>query len=347
MSTEEMVSFDYNHGGGAPAAVDGLNESNGSDADQDQKKITDPKLFKASLCQFYLKGPCKNAANCTYAHGTSELRTASGNSVADLESSSNKKSLFKTTLCAKFVTYGECPFGPSCNFAHGVKELRAALEASSLAIEVDEDKVKSNPSYKTSLCKNYMMGMYCQFADKCQYAHGRHELRDKPAAVPPSQLPEEVKKRLVEKAKALPGYKTKMCNNFENEGHCQYDDMCHYAHGEEELAEETTADKEMATQMKIRKNPFFKTIMCKNLETCQFSENCVYAHTESEIRPLSSNMQQQQGFHHGGPPMMAMAGGGGPMMGGGPPGGPMGKGGFKSVMCKNYTDSGNCQYGAK
>ena len=38
-------------------------------------------------------------------------------------------------------------------------------------------KAKQNPLYKTSLCKNYMMGMYCQFAGKCRYAHGQHELR--------------------------------------------------------------------------------------------------------------------------------------------------------------------------
>ena len=61
-------------------------------------------------------------------------------------------------------------------------------------------------------------------------------------AVPPSQLPDDVKKRLAEKAKSLPGYKTKMCNNFvESEGHCQYDEMCHYAHGEEELREESNS----------------------------------------------------------------------------------------------------------
>merc|ERR1712047_168170 len=113
-----------------------------------------------------------------------------------------------------------------------------------------------------------MMGMYCQFADKCQYAPGRHELRDKPAAVPPSELPEEVKKKLTEKAKALPGYKTKLCTNFDNDGNCQYEDMCHYAHGEEELREETEVDREMAMQMKIKKNPFYKTIMCKSLPDC-------------------------------------------------------------------------------
>jgi len=292
--------------------------------DNGQKEQLDPKLFKSTLCQFYLKGPCKNGENCTYAHGTSELRTPDGNSVADLESSNDKKVLFKTTLCAKFVTYGDCPFGPGCNFAHGVKELRQALEASSIAKDED-DKAKNNPSYKTSLCKNYMMGMYCQFADKCQYAHGRHELREKPAAVPPSELPEEVKKKLAEKAKNLPGYKTKICNNFEKEGVCQYDEMCHYAHGEEELREETETDKEMAVQMKVKKNPFYKTIMCKSLPSCQYGDNCVYAHSESEVRPLA------QSFNAGPPFMMPGAG----------------KSGYKSSLCKNFMEGGNCSYGPK
>ena len=75
--------------------------------DFSEEKTVDPKLYKATLCQFYLKGPCKNGDKCSYAHGTSELRTPMGGSVADLEAStSEKKSLFKTTLCAKFVTYG-------------------------------------------------------------------------------------------------------------------------------------------------------------------------------------------------------------------------------------------------
>ena len=76
--------------------------------DLSEEKTVDPKLYKATLCQFYLKGPCKNGDKCNYAHGTSELRIPMGGSVADLEAStSEKKSLFKTTLCAKFVTYGK------------------------------------------------------------------------------------------------------------------------------------------------------------------------------------------------------------------------------------------------
>ena len=64
--------------------------------------------------------------------------------------------------------------------------------------------------------------------------------------------------------------------------------MCHYAHGEDELREETEADREMAIQGKIKKNPFYKTIMCKSITDCQYGENCVYAHCEEELRSLGN-----------------------------------------------------------
>ena len=42
-----------------------------SSAEDEQKKITDPKLYKTSLCQFYLKGPCKNGENCSFLRESS------------------------------------------------------------------------------------------------------------------------------------------------------------------------------------------------------------------------------------------------------------------------------------
>lgn len=123
-------------------------ETGSSPEENGEEKAQNPQFFKSTLCQFYLKGHCKTGESCSYAHGTSELRTPKGNSIADLESANaeNKKVLYKTTLCAKFVTYGECPFGVGCNFAHGVKELRQALEMSNMAKD-DEDLSKNNPAY--------------------------------------------------------------------------------------------------------------------------------------------------------------------------------------------------------
>ena len=57
MATSEVVSFDYNHGG-ENGDTDQDNEM--EDSPDEEQNISDPKLFKATLCQFYLKGPCKN-----------------------------------------------------------------------------------------------------------------------------------------------------------------------------------------------------------------------------------------------------------------------------------------------
>jgi hypothetical protein len=104
--------------------------------------------------------------------------------------------------------------------------------------------------------------------------------------------------------------------------------------GEEELREETDADRMMAVQMKVKKNPFFKTIMCKSLAECQYGENCVYAHSQSEVRPM-----QASGFTAG-------PGSFGMMAGMGVPGGVQ-KSGYKSSLCKNFMEGGECSYGPK
>ena len=77
--------------------------------------------------------------------------------------------------------------------------------------------------------------------------------------------------------------------------------------------------------MKVKKNPFYKTIMCKSLPSCQYGDNCVYAHSETEVRPLA------QSFNAGPPFMMPGAG----------------KSGYKSSLCKNFMEGGNCSYGPK
>ena len=98
----------------------------------------DPKLFKTTLCQFYLQGPCKNGDTCAFAHGTSELRHPSGKAVKDMEQKT------KTKLCDRFLQFGSCSFGSQCSFAHGVRELQKALQAKD---------VEKSPTFKTQLCK--------------------------------------------------------------------------------------------------------------------------------------------------------------------------------------------------
>jgi hypothetical protein len=66
--------------------------------------------------------------------------------------------------------------------------------------------------YKTELCKNFQLKGCCKFGDKCSFAHGDHELR--------------------EKVHLHTNYKTKPCKQFHTSGHCFYGYRCQYLHHE-------------------------------------------------------------------------------------------------------------------
>jgi len=66
--------------------------------------------------------------------------------------------------------------------------------------------------HKTELCKNWELRGHCKFGDKCCFAHGRHELKNKTLI--------HVK------------YKTKPCKQYHQTGYCPYGQRCQYLHKE-------------------------------------------------------------------------------------------------------------------
>jgi len=71
-------------------------------------------------------------------------------------------------------------------------------------------KSSSNNKVKSSLCKNFTQTGLCPYADKCQFAHGTHELRCN--------------------AEMNISYKTKYCNSFLNKKCCIYGFRCNFIH---------------------------------------------------------------------------------------------------------------------
>ncbi|CAA9999378.1 unnamed protein product [Nesidiocoris tenuis] len=69
------------------------------------------------------------------------------------------------------------------------------------------------PLYKTELCRPYEESGTCKYGEKCQFAHGGHELRC-----------------LVRH----PKYKTELCRTFHSVGFCPYGPRCHFIHNAEE-----------------------------------------------------------------------------------------------------------------
>lgn len=79
------------------------------------------------------------------------------------------------------------------------------------------DKMKGNQlginRYKTEMCRPFQEYGFCRYGDKCQFAHGTHELRPLPRH---------------------PKYKTEYCKTFYSEGYCPYGARCHFIHGKAE-----------------------------------------------------------------------------------------------------------------
>lgn len=67
--------------------------------------------------------------------------------------------------------------------------------------------------YKTELCRPFEESGYCKYGDKCQFAHGSHELRS---------------------LARHPKYKTELCRTFHTTGFCPYGPRCHFIHNEDE-----------------------------------------------------------------------------------------------------------------
>jgi len=67
--------------------------------------------------------------------------------------------------------------------------------------------------YKTELCRQFEEAGRCCYGGRCQFAHGRAELRS---------------------VTRHPKYKTDLCRTFHNTGLCPYGQRCHFIHNEDE-----------------------------------------------------------------------------------------------------------------
>merc|ERR1712226_1182709 len=110
-----------------------------------------------------------------------------------------------------------------------------------------------NPRFKTEICRNFKERNKCIYGDRCQFAHGRQELRD-----------------VVRNSK----YKTKLCQKYWISGYCAYGPRCNFLH------EEATNDElEMADLPQPSTN---------NNHVEEFIMNVI---PEDEEEPMEQNME--------------------------------------------------------
>ena len=78
-----------------------------------------------------------------------------------------------------------------------------------------QQRAPTNSSrYKTELCRPFEENGTCKYGDKCQFAHGVHELRS---------------------LNRHPKYKTELCRTFHTIGFCPYGPRCHFVHKADEI----------------------------------------------------------------------------------------------------------------
>jgi hypothetical protein len=72
-----------------------------------------------------------------------------------------------------------------------------------------EDELTQQSLYKTELCRSWTETGSCRYGNKCQFAHGKDELRN---------------------IMRHPKYKTEICKTFHTQGTCPYGTRCRFIH---------------------------------------------------------------------------------------------------------------------
>ncbi|KAG7280445.1 hypothetical protein CRUP_028185 [Coryphaenoides rupestris] len=102
--------------------------------------------------------------------------------------------------------------------------------------------------YKTELCTSYAASGLCKYADRCQFAHGLHELH-----VPYRH----------------PKYKTELCRSYHTTGYCYYGTRCLFVHSPTE---------QRPAGRRRRKNIPCRTFC--SFGVCPFGTRCNFLHVD-------------------------------------------------------------------
>ncbi|XP_063043176.1 cysteine three histidine 1 [Engraulis encrasicolus] len=116
--------------------------------------------------------------------------------------------------------------------------------------------------YKTELCIRYAETGDCKYAERCQFAHGLHDLHV------PSRHPK---------------YKTELCRTFHTTGFCVYGTRCLFVHG---LHEQRPPARQQ------RRPGYGRTVPCRNYRdygVCPFGTHCHFLHVEPAGSEVSTD----------------------------------------------------------
>ncbi|XP_066536014.1 mRNA decay activator protein ZFP36L2-A-like isoform X2 [Hoplias malabaricus] len=97
-------------------------------------------------------------------------------------------------------------------FSEGGERAQAHAQPQQAQAQKAASQINST-RYKTELCRPFEENGSCKYGEKCQFAHGYHELRS---------------------LSRHPKYKTEPCRTFHTIGFCPYGPRCHFIHNADE-----------------------------------------------------------------------------------------------------------------
>ncbi|XP_053406887.1 uncharacterized protein LOC123533858 isoform X2 [Mercenaria mercenaria] len=101
---------------------------------------------------------------------------------------------------------------------------------------VQKQTVVHASGYKTLMCRAFTETGYCKYGDKCQFAHGPNELRQR---------------------KQHPNYKTELCRTFHSRGFCPYGPRCHFIHNEDDRNIHVSSSPAQKAEDVFSYNPYY------------------------------------------------------------------------------------------
>jgi len=129
-----------------------------------------------------------------------------------------------------FLSYWDSPSPTTENQLAPIKPEKEVFSKLKRNVEIEEELTKQN-RFKTELCQSWISTGNCRYGTKCQFAHGKDELRS---------------------IMRHPKYKTEICKTFSTTGQCPYGNRCRFVHQLAELRGDTEEEEITLIQMKLK-----------------------------------------------------------------------------------------------
>ncbi|KAJ8452790.1 hypothetical protein Cgig2_014553 [Carnegiea gigantea] len=148
---------------------------------------------RTEMCRDFRRGECRRGEACTFVHSFADgrnvldRRRSVGGGGVDRNQNEVNASLPRRSICRFFNFDGTCPYGNQCRFEHrgfqrSEENQDTHRESSAINIEPTDSNVRTNPRFKTRLCKIWMTLNTCGYGAYCTFAHGQAELVQSPSS---------------------------------------------------------------------------------------------------------------------------------------------------------------------